>query len=63
MSAKQGASTTCVCGHADVHHNKRNSPYAGLMADFAVPWACGWADCDCPRYALDAPDAKGSSQP
>lgn len=44
------ATTACVCGHAREHHDRRESVYAGLMADYKVVWRCGWKGCGCPRF-------------
>lgn len=52
-----GSSTTCVCGHHAVHHDKRKSIYQGLMADYKVIWACGWAGCGCPRFVKATADS------
>lgn len=42
--------TTCVCGHAAKHHSRRDSVYAGLMADYRVVWRCAWRGCGCPEF-------------
>jgi hypothetical protein len=41
---------TCVCGHIAKHHTRRDSVYAGLMADYRVVWRCAWKGCGCPEY-------------
>lgn len=49
------ASATCVCGHAAAHHTRRDSVYAGLMADYRVVWRCGWKGCGCPEFVKAPP--------
>lgn len=43
-------SSPCTCGHVAQHHTRRDSVYAGLMADYRVVWRCAWNGCGCPEY-------------
>lgn len=56
------ASTACVCGHAPEHHTRRDSEYAGLMADYRVVWRCGWTGCGCPDYVQAARSESGDGR-
>lgn len=56
QSRPSSPSGACVCGHAPQHHNRRDSVYAGLMADYRVVWRCAWRGCGCPEYVKAPPE-------
>ena len=60
MNANQRPSSPCACGHVAQHHTRRDSVYAGLMADYRVVWRCAWNGCGCPEYVPALTAEKGS---